>query len=336
MNRYFFFMIIAVLELLSPFSVAIEVDNKNQLLMEKKEQYSAIEYLDKMQHSYKHENYELLYLSSLQKKLEPMQLIHGMIDGKEAVYFRYLNGNIRESLQFNGNISYFEQGTTAYTLKSHRNRSVFSNIASFNYRKGESDYEYAILGKGRIAGKQSIAIKMFSKSKYRHSYVIWCDLRSYLPLRLDTLNKSNTILEQVMVVSLNYSANINPWLQKLTEQTLPSIVHIPETEKNNNSQWGLSWLPSGFEIIKNDKHKLALHKNEPVSYILLSDGLVNVSIYISTRKVTSDENKKVIKRGASILYTEQKGDREINVVGDIPLITAKRLVESISLVKYDY
>ena len=85
--------------------------------------------------------------------------------------------------------------------------------------------------------------------------------------------------------------------------------------------------------MKSDQHKLVMHENEPVSYIMLNDGIVSVSIYISAKKVALDEKQKIIQRGATVLYTYQRDDVEINVVGDIPVVTAKRLIESVSKVK---
>jgi len=317
--------------------MAISVDGETEELTvsEEKVAPSAIEYLQLMKNAYQTENYEIIYLSSLHKQLEPMQLIHGVVDGEEVSYFRYLNGNIRESLQYAGEISYFEQGSAAYTLQSRHNRYVFANVANFDYEKGLQNYDYVILGKGRIAGKPSIAIRMISKDEYRYNYVIWCDLQSLLPLRLDTLAPSNVVLEQLMAVSLKRSENPNPWLVKLTQNARPEVVHIRESTTDENSQWRVSWLPAGFAVVKQDQHKLVLNENEPVSYIMLNDGIVNVSIYISAKKLALDEKQKLIRRGATVLYTEQRGTTEINVVGNIPVMTAQRLVESLVLVVKD-
>jgi sigma-E factor negative regulatory protein RseB len=336
-NSIFSTIVVWILLLFSPLGIATEADGNNKALIDAHESKlpSAVEYLQLMQRAYENANYEILYLSSLQKQLEPMQLIHGIIDGQEASYFRYLNGVIRESLQFDGKISYFEQGRPPYTLKSNHNRSVFANIANFNFGKSKQNYDYVILGKGRIAGKASIAIRMISKDEYRYSYVIWCDLESSLPLRLDTINQSNVVVEQIMVVSLNVSEVSNPWLVKLTKNTLPGIVHIPRLTTDNSSQWKVTWLPTGFSVVKDDQHQLLIHENEPVSYILLNDGIANVSIYISGKKMALDEQQKLIRRGATILYTELQGTIEVNVVGDIPVVTAKRLAKSIVLVTDD-
>jgi sigma-E factor negative regulatory protein RseB len=284
-----------------------------------------------MQKSYKELNYELLYLNGLPNQVEPKQLIHGVIDEKEIAYFRFMNGAMRESLLFEGRISYFEQGSQPYSLESSHNLSVFANIADFDYKKGQDNYEYIILGKGRIAGKKAIAVRMLSKDEFRYSYVVWLDVDSYLPLRLDTLNKSNLILDQVMVVSLVVTEKVNPWLEKISQQQLPQLLHLPQSSQQV-SKWKVNWLPTGFKVVKSDLHKLVMYENEPVSYIMLNDGIVTVSIYISAEKSGLEKKQKVIQSGATVLYTYQKDGVEIDVVGDIPAVTAKRLIESISKV----
>ena len=168
----------------SNLAFAVEADapvNISETNIENKEVLTAIEYLQFMQKSYKELNYELLYLNSLENQIEPKQLIHGVINNQEIAYFRYLNGAMRESLQFAGKISYFEQGLQAYSLQSTHDRSVFANIANFDFVNGQDSYEYIILGKGRIAGKETIAIRMISKDEYRYSYIIWLYVNSYLP-----------------------------------------------------------------------------------------------------------------------------------------------------------
>lgn len=334
--KLFFRVFVSALFIVSShFVFAVEGDvpvDVNDTHIEKQKALTAIEYLQLMQKSYKELNYELRYLNSLQNQVEPKQLIHGVIDDQEIAYFCYLNGAMRESLQFAGKISYFEQGLQAYSLQATHDRSVFANIANFDFVDGQSGYEYIILGKGRIAGKESIAIRMASKDEYRHSYIIWLDVNSYLPLRLDTLNKSNLILEQVIAVSLHITEKINPWLEKLSRQQLPQLLHIPQASEQQAPQWQINWLPTGFKVVKNNQHKLVMYKNEPVSYIMLTDGIVSVSIYISAKKITLDEKQKIIQRGATVLYTYQNNDIEVNVVGDIPVVTAKRLIESVAKV----
>lgn len=330
---YFKTLITAVLILIASAAFSVQATETSNDQTEKKDDLTAIEYLQLMQMAYKNLNYEILYLNNLKNTVEPKQLLHGVINQEEIAYFRYLNGAMRESLQYLQKISYFEQGSQPYTLQSTRNQSVFANIANFDYDKGLESYEYIILGKGRIAGKTTMAIRMISKDQYRYSYIVWIDLDTHLPLRLDTIDSSNIILDQIMVVSLKVSEQINPWLESLSNQKLPELFHLSQTSNFQASLWKIDWLPAGFKVVKDDQHKLVMYENEPVSYIMLNDGIVSVSVYISAKKTTLEQQQKIIQRGATVLYTDQKNNFEINVIGEIPVATAKRLIESISMVE---
>ncbi|MFT6927229.1 MAG: sigma-E factor negative regulatory protein RseB [Psychromonas sp.] len=330
---YFKTLITCVLILMASAAFSVQATEASNDQTEKKDELTAIEYLQLMQKSYKNLNYEILYLNNLKNTVEPKQLLHGVINQEEIVYFRYLNGAMRESLQYLQKISYFEQGSQPYTLQSTRNQSVFANIANFDYDQGLVSYEYIILGKGRIAGKTAMAIRMISKDQYRYSYIVWIDLDTHLPLRLDTINNENIILDQIMVVSLKVSEQLNPWLESLSNQKLPELFHLTQSSNLQASLWKVDWLPAGFKVVKDDQHKLVMYENEPVSYIMLNDGIVSVSIYISTKKTTSEQQQNIIQRGATVLYTDQKDNFEINVIGEIPVATAKRLIESISMVE---
>jgi len=290
---------------------------------------SALTYLEHMKLAYKELNYELLYVNTGANKIEPKQLIHGVIDGKRIAYFSFLNGTMRESLHFNGKISFYEQGSKAYSLSTKRDQSVFANIANFDFGNGSKSYEYIILGKSRLAGKKAIAIRMVSKDEYRYSYIIWLDLNSYLPLRLDTISKSNLIIDQTMAVSLNVTKSINPWVAQLSTKKAPDILHIPSMTIDETPLWQIHWLPEGFKVIKDDQHKLMMQDTDPVSYIMISDGIVSVSIYISSIKGLIAKQKSIIQRGGTLLYTKQQNDIEVNIIGEIPSATAEKIVESI-------
>ena len=326
-------LLVGILSLLASLqSVAdTKVDQLQVEEVQKTNQQSALSYLNNMEKAYKQLNYELLYLNTRENQIEPKQLIHGVLDGKRISYFRHLNGTMRESLQFDGKISYYEQGGQAYSLATSRDQSVFASIANFDFESGHKSYEYIILGKGRIAGKKAIAIRMISKDEYRYSYIIWLDLESYLPLRLDTISNSNLILEQTMVVSLNISEDINPWIAQLSAQKTPEVLHLPTSEIKEIAQWDIAWLPEGFKVIKDDQHKLMMHDTDPVSYIMLNDGIVSISVYISTKNAGIDERENVIQRGSTLLYTLQQGIIEVNIIGEIPLITAEKIATSIKV-----
>ena len=330
-HRLFLVALMSLLSLLvSPQLIASPEVAQSEVKIETKQALpSALNYLNNMKQAYQKLNYKLLYLNTAQNQIEPKQLIHGVVDGKSIAYFYFLNGAMRESLQFDGKISFYQQGSQAYSLATNRDQSVFANIANFDFENGNKNYEYIILGRDRIAGKKAIAIRMISKDQYRYSYIVWLDLESYLPLRLDIINKSNQIVEQTMVVSLNISETINPWIQQLSVQATPEVLHLPLTTMAELPKWQLDWMPPGFEIVKDDQHKLMMHDTDPVSYIMLNDGIVRVSVYVSTKQTELAEQQNIIQRGGTLIYTKQTENIEINVIGEIPLLTAEKIAASI-------
>ena len=305
----------------------------SQSHVDKRVNLSALTYLKNMKQAYKELNFELLYVNTGKKKIEPKQLIHGVIDGKRIAYFGYLNGSIRESLQFDGKISFYEQSNQAYSLTSRRDQSVFSNITSFEFENSIKNYEYIILGKSRIAGKKAIAIRMVSKDEFRYSYIVWLDLNSYLPLRLDTISKTNLIIDQTMVISLKVTETINPWIAQLSEKKIPEILEPAQINVEETAKWKLHWIPEGFKIIKNNQHKLMMNDIEPVSYIMISDGIAFTSIYISNVKSSFLDKPNIIQQGGTLLYTKHQDELEINIIGEIPIAAAERIASSIRAAK---
>lgn len=296
---------------------------------------SALNHLQMMQVALKEKNYEMLYFSSQQGITQPLQLIHGIINNKEVNYLSFLNGPIRETLQYDGNISYFEQGKSFYTLKTKRDLSNFNKIANYNLQSNALYYDYIILGKGRIAGKQALAIKVNAKDKYRYSYVIWIDTASSLPLRFDILNTNNLIIEQEMVASLYITETANPWLTNLINKkiTIPSATEVPGQQFTKQSEWKLKWIPPGFKLLKSNMHKLKTTDKEMVSYLMITNDLSTVSIYISQQNIPLDKNKSLIYKGSLLLYSAKKGNREINIIGNIPKETAVKLANSLVISK---
>ncbi|HIP76105.1 MAG TPA: transcriptional regulator [Psychromonas hadalis] len=292
---------------------------------------SPLDLLMAMQQAYQHKNYELIYIDTHQEQLEPKQLLHGVFDGKEARYFRLLNGLMHESLQFDGKTSYFRQGGDSYSLEAEHDLSVFSNVAYFDFSAGQNFYDYKVVGSDRIAGKQAITIKMTATDNKRYHYLIWLDLKSDLPLKLETLDQKNRVLEQTMVISLVVSKQPNPWLAKVVTKKLPETTVISRINSQKKSQWKLNAIPAGFRVIKEDQHKVSAQDKQDSTYILLSDDLTSVSIYISSLKASM--KAKTLQRGALTVYSGKRKGAEVTVIGNVSREMAVALADSIEEIK---
>ncbi|MCJ8296707.1 MAG: MucB/RseB C-terminal domain-containing protein, partial [Colwellia sp.] len=101
--------------------------------------------------------------------------------------------------------------------------------------------------------------------------------------------------------------------------------------------WKVDWLPQGFAVIKSNQHNLNSHNlgdNKAVEFMLFSDGLVEISVYVNL----SQENFRAAEYasdGATMVFNHIVQGVEVGVVGDIPLTTAKLIAESIVLATND-
>lgn len=327
----FLFFLFAMLSASVSLQVMAAPNNINSSMSNQKQvsSFSALQWLQNMQLAYKTLNYEFIYIHSVDSPLDPKQLFHGVIDEESVTYLRFLNGQIRESLQFDDVISYYEQGKQPYSLTIKRKQHAFATLAGTDLHRTSPFYDYIILGKGRIADKEAIAIRMNSEDKYRYSYIIWLDIDSYLPLRLDVVDDAFAMIEQTMVLSLTVTEDLNPWVMQVSKQKRPDILPLTGRPLAMDTRWKLEWLPSGFQVIKSDQHKLLMQQADPVSYTMISDGMVSASIYISKQRAPMAGTQKIIHHGATLLYTEHKKDIEVNIIGDIPVETAATIAARI-------
>lgn len=91
--------------------------------------------------------------------------------------------------------------------------------------------------------------------------------------------------------------------------------------------WNPSWLPYGFKLIKRD---FEVQGTTPIESLLFSDGLATFVIYASDSKISPDTGD-VWKHGVTSIYSINQYQKEFTLIGQIPITTAKRIVQEIQL-----
>lgn len=95
----------------------------------------------------------------------------------------------------------------------------------------------------------------------------------------------------------------------------------------------MTTLPEGFKEVKRSNHQIA--ENEFSQSILYSDGLFDFSIYVnkSGQQLNSPERDKALRYGRNTIYTYDKDGNEITFIGQLPFITAQKIVNSVVFTK---
>lgn len=260
---------------------------------------------------------------------EPVPYVwrHGVNDQESMEYLNELNGPGSQIIRFGNKVSYFESDMPAFTLKqSHIHGPLPHNLIRDPQRIFAA-YDVVFVGRSRVTGKSALQFRIVSKDNSRYTYAYWVDEESFLPLKLNTLTLKGEVLEQVQVTNLTIKPSVHDDFLAVDTASLPDVKHI-NPRKEFSLNWGISQLPIGMLEQKRQVHRLAI-TGELVEYMLLSDGLVDVSIYLQKAGSVAQDDV-LLRNQAETLLSRVRDGLQLTVIGKIPAPTANKLMELIS------
>jgi sigma-E factor negative regulatory protein RseB len=244
---------------------------------------SAQAWLAKMSNAVKTLNYTISFVF-LKPGMdsEPYLWRHGVNDnGLQMEQLNLLNGPGREVVRIGNKVSYFEPNVPPYSLQSSIINGPFPSEFLQHPEKLMLAYEFIMVGRSRIAGRAAQQIRIISKDKSRFGLNVWLDQDTGLLLKMNIYGQEAQLLEQIQVTGLQVTKEPDPFFAKIEPEMLPEVVSFsPSTPLN--SPWSMEYIPKGMSIVKRDLRRLS-GSGEVVEYIMLSDGLVDVSVYLQDR-----------------------------------------------------
>lgn len=292
---------------------------------------AAAVWLDKLRISLRNLNYRISFVvSQPNAESEPFLWRHGIVDGVEMEHLSLLNGPGREAFRIGSKVSYFEPAAQPYSIRSN----YINGPIPLQFFKApellQNAYDIVLVGKSRISGLAAQQIRIISRDNSRYSFTAWLDQESGLLLKLDMLDLEGKLIEQMQVTALHISEQPDEYFAKIEREKLPEITHFVPGQPIRH-QWEINWLPKGMNLVKRDVHRLPV-TGDFVDYVLLSDGLVDVSVYMHKIKGQISESGW-LRHQATTLLSLNNGAIEVTVVGKIPPKTANSIAASIRPVK---
>jgi len=289
---------------------------------------NAQAWLEKMAHAMANLNYQISFvLMAADSPSEPYLWRHAIIDEVEYVHLSMLNGPGREVVRVGNQVSYFEPNIPSYTLASDVINGPLPNQLIRHPLSLLDAYSFVLVGRSRVSGRAAQQIRIISQDKSRYSYNLWLDQETGLLLKLDMQELNGRVLEQVQVVAFNVSAEPDPYFQRIEFERLPPISRSNEREVQHN--WQINRLPKGMQVVKMDVHRLP-GTDQLVEYMMLSDGLVDVSVYLQRVNGHAAE-RGALRYQTETLVTLQRDSLAVTIIGKLPAETAGAIASSISL-----
>ena len=98
-----------------------------------------------------------------------------------------------------------------------------------------------------------------------------------------------------------------------------------------NSPWEVGYIPKGMVIVKRGLRRLS-GLGEVVEYIMLSDGLVDVSVYLQDRENNNSLDNLIGTIQSDTLLSIEHGKLNVTIIGKLPASTSNEIAKSIQRV----
>jgi sigma-E factor negative regulatory protein RseB len=282
---------------------------------------SAQAWLDKMSDAHSTLNYSISFvLLKPGVDSQPYLWRHGVDSNGEIMeQLNLLNGPGREVVRIGNKVSYFEPNVPPYSLQSSVINGPFPSDFFQQPEEVRASYDFVMVGRSRISGRAAQQIRVVSKDKTRFG----------LMLKLNLVDLNGQLLEQIQVTACQVTEQPDPFFAKIELAVLPDVLKM-RPPHDNKPIWNISYLPVGMIEIKRDVHRLPI-TGQSVEYVMLSDGLVDVSVYMREAQNDGLSQDILLRHESDTLLTRSQGPLNVTVIGKLPPKTANDIANSIRL-----
>jgi len=286
------------------------------------------DWLWRMAKAVKTTNYEGTVIRLQDGTHEVFRVVHVVADGVIRERVSIQEGNGLEIIR-NGNVVHCILPDQESVLVEEWNdqSTLFSALPSSDV-PFNNEYDLSIVRKDRVAGRKAALLAIRPHDRYRFGYRIWLDVGTGFPLQRQLIADDGTTVEHVKFADISLGEEIHPSAVAPSYST-ESFRWFTQPRRNvapaPDSQWSNSRLPAGFRIVSTQREDLP-GSGAPVTRILYSDGLAQVSVFIVV-----NQGKKIAQRsrvGASNSYSTEIGEFQVTAVGDVPAITVEQIATS--------
>ena len=276
-------------------------------------------------------NYQGTFVSLHDNQLESMQIIHSVDSGGEKEHLISLNGAAREVVRDDASVTCISPDVKSISVSRRDGGGGFKAVFSMDVEQLTELYDFRLLQKVRVAGREAQGIAILPKDGYRYGYRIFLDTGNLLPLKTDMLNSSGVAVSQIMFTSLQ----VDPEPVDLVRESIDGRENYDLVQREpgrastelDAGGWKFRMLPNGFKVRFSAKMP-AEGGGEPVQHFVLSDGLASLSLYIEST-VRGRGLMGASTMGAVNAFGQVSGSHQIIAVGAVPALTVETVAGAV-------
>lgn len=280
-------------------------------------------------------SYEGTFIYRRDDQLVAMRIIH-VADGRtERERLIALSGKPREIIRdADGMVCILPEKRQVRANNLRLNKPFpprpLENIAAL-----EKYYRFSVGGTDRIAGRTARMVVIEPRDRFRYGYRIWVDEGSGLLLQSDLVDEQGNAVEQVMFTDLDIVDNVSPAMAAavvITEDMRKDMAKNAPPRQLVSTNVALSWkiaqTPAGFRVAEQYRHRN--RSGGMLEHGVLTDGMASVSVFVEPLDDAQQPFQGVTHMGAVSAFGAVVSDRQLTVVGEVPVNTVQLIGRAIA------
>ncbi len=282
------------------------------------------DWLNRMAAAVQSISYEGTVIRTKDGAVEVLRVVHTVQDGVVREKVVAQEGSGIEIIRIGNEVHNILPDRKSVLVEQWDDQStLFSTLPSSKVRFG-SEYDLAIVRNERVAGREAILLAIRPHDGYRYGHRIWLDKVTSFPLQTQLI-EDGTAIEEVKFAEITISEEIHA-SALATSYSTENFTWLTQTTGHSAAEIETSWtsseLPAGFRAVSTHEEQMQ-GSDAMVTHILYSDGLANVSVFITAR--TGKMFAGAARVGGSNSYSIEIDEHEITAIGEVPAMTVEHI-----------
>ncbi|HSJ97642.1 MAG TPA: MucB/RseB C-terminal domain-containing protein [Myxococcota bacterium] len=202
--------------------------------------------------------------------------------------------------------------------------SVERIAANYDVKLGQTE---------RVLGFECRWLRLEPRDAMRFAQRVCSEIGSGLVLRAKTLDGDGRVIEQYTFTDLRMGpavarTDVRSIFKARTRQWLDDGQPRDEAIAAETG-WEVSDPPAGFRKVAELKRTLP-GRSEPVSQIVLSDGLASLSVFVEPNAGPGRNAETFSEDGTTTFFVRPMGEVLVSVLGEVPLATAQQVGRAVT------
>lgn len=291
----------------------------------------AAQWLTRVANAARNLNYTGTIVYQLGGRMDTSRIVHMNEGGQEWEKLVSLDGAPREIIRSGGEVRFYYPDVKVMKVEPRTFRNAFPSLSPDQVKSLAQYYDFRVVAGERIAGHTAEVVVFEPRDGLRYGHKFWSDAATGLLLKARLVNERGEVVEQFAFTDVTVNAKIDKDMVKPSWTASAPEWKVRQSAGGevvqNDTGWVIGKVPPGFTKISESFRKIG-NRRDPIAHIVLSDGLVAVSVFIEPVAVTQTQIG-LTQSGALNVFSTRNEAFIVTVLGEAPPATVRQIAQSV-------